>query len=516
MDVVPAGESVSQDIPMLRILLACAVILLEAAVARMLELGNADQLLISGVRCFVQLSCLGFILAPIFATNSPTLVMAYVFGFMVLVSAYEAAARPKVTYPGMFSKAIISIGISLLVSGLLLLYIVQPDPWYDAQYVIPLAGMLINNSLSGVALALNAMIDHLYNHKEQVEVLLAFGASPWEAARPGFVKSVQAALIPAINGMNVVGLVSIPGMMTGQILGGAPPMKAAKYQIVITFLISGSSFAALCLICAFTIQAFFDHQGRHDDSEVKPQSRLNIAKLLDLSRLCPSKTKVPQATVAATPLLADSASPLVLQPSWEKPGEGDVILDLSLEGLVGKLRPLKVQLKVRGGQVLCLMGPSGVGKSTILKWIADLTSSQSSRSLRGQSETIMPQRWRREVLYLHQIKAPLPGTPATFIQAVEKLQANAGRPPLQVAPLLQSIGLEERMLERPWSELSGGENQRMMFAIAMATAPACLVLDEPTSALDEASKLLVEEMLKKRGNDSCISWQLTMLSKLNG
>lgn len=56
----------------------------------------------------------------------------------------------------------------------------------------------------------------------------------------------------------------------------------------------------------------------------------------------------------------------------------------------------------------------------------------------------------------------------------------------------------------------------MMFAIAMATAPACLVLDEPTSALDEASKLLVEEMLKKRGNDSCISWQLTMLSKLNG
>eukprot|EP00435_Cladocopium_sp_Y103_P023369 s489_g5.t1 len=323
---------------------------------------------------------------------------------------------------------------------------------------------------------------------------------------PKGVKSIQAALIPAINGMNVVGLVSIPGMMTGQILGGAPPMKAANYQIVITFLISGCSFAALCLICAFTIQAFFDHQGRHDDSEVKPQSRLNIAKLLDLSRLWPSKkTKVPQAPVAATPLLEDSASPLVLQPSWEKkPSEGDVILDLSLEGLVGKLRPLKVQLKVRGGQVLCLMGPSGVGKSTILKWIADLTSSQSSRSLRGQSETIGPQRWRREVLYLHQIKAPLPGTPATFIQAVEKLQANAGRPPLQVSPLLQSIGLEESMLERKWSELSGGENQRMMFAIAMATAPACLVLDEPTSALDEASKLLVEEMLKKRGHDSCI------------
>eukprot|EP00434_Breviolum_minutum_P042199 symbB.v1.2.037546.t1/scaffold5574.1/size49343/1 len=94
--------------------------------------------------------------------------MAYVFGFMVIVSAYEAVARPKVTYPGMFQKAVISMGVSLLLSGVLLLYIVQPDPWYDAQYVIPLAGMLINNALSGVALALNAMIDHLYNQKEQV------------------------------------------------------------------------------------------------------------------------------------------------------------------------------------------------------------------------------------------------------------------------------------------------------------------------------------------------------------
>eukprot|EP00434_Breviolum_minutum_P024001 symbB.v1.2.021182.t1/scaffold1779.1/size154953/10 len=305
--------------------------------------------------------------------------------------------------------------------------------------------------------------------------------------------------------MNVVGLVSIPGMMTGQILGGAPPMKAANYQIVITFMISGGSFAALVLICAFTIQAFFDASGRHDDSEVKPQPRLNISKLLDLKRLMSksSKVKVEQVTAAATPLLADSASPLVLQRSWQKAtGEGPALLDITLDGLVARRQPLKVDLKVRGGEVLCFMGPSGIGKSTILKWISDLTSSQSWRSLRGQE--VGPQKWRREVLYLHQIKAPLPGTPSSFIEAVERLHANAGRPPLNVAPLLQSIGLEEHMLQRSWSELSGGENQRMMLAIALATTPACLVLDEPTSALDEASKLLVEDVLKKRGTDSCI------------
>ncbi|CAJ1421348.1 unnamed protein product [Effrenium voratum] len=171
------GEQVSADLPWSHILLACSVIVLEAGAARFLELGNADQLLISGVRCCVQLTCLGFILAPIFEMRSPLLVLGYVFGFMVLVSAYEAAARPKVTYPGMFSKAVVSLGSALLLNGLLLLYIVRPAPWYDAQYVIPLAGMLINNSLSGVALALNAMIDYLHGNKEQVEVLLAFGAS---------------------------------------------------------------------------------------------------------------------------------------------------------------------------------------------------------------------------------------------------------------------------------------------------------------------------------------------------
>ncbi|CAJ1377995.1 unnamed protein product [Effrenium voratum] len=391
------GEQVSADLPWSHILLACSVIVLEAGAARFLELGNADQLLISGVRCCVQLTCLGFILAPIFEMRSPLLVLGYVFGFMVLVSAYEAAARPKVTYPGMFSKAVVSLGSALLLNGLLLLYIVRPAPWYDAQYVIPLAGMLINNSLSGVALALNAMIDYLHGNKEQVEVLLAFGASPWEAAWPGFVKSVQAALIPAINGMNVVGLVSIPGMMTGQILGGAPPMKAARYQIVITFLIAGCTFAAVVLICVFTIQAFFDPRGRHDDSEVKPQSRLNISRLLDCSKW-PSRTPKAAGQAESLPAGAERCgTPLVLQQSWQKSTGGRRILDLALDGQVGP-RPLKAALQVGAGEVLCVMGASGVGKSTMLKWIADLTSSGASKmSLGGEdSRRMAPQQWRRE------------------------------------------------------------------------------------------------------------------------
>lgn len=504
------SEQVSADIPWPRICLACGVILLEALAARLLELGNADQLLISGIRCFVQLSFLGCILVPIFETRHPCLVLGYIFGFMVMVSAHEAAARPKVTYPGIFSSAALSMGSALLLNGVLLLFIVAPDPWYDAQYLIPMAGMLINNSLSGTALALNSMIDYLHGSKEQVEVLLTFGATPREAAWPGFVKSIQAALIPAINGMNVVGLVSIPGMMTGQILGGASPMKAARYQIVITFLISGCTFVAVCSICGFTIKAFFDGRGRHDDSAVKEQSRTNVAKLFNVSYWRQRKASRREAeTATCDPADAESQSlamgRLDLVCSSAAEDKGQPVLEVELEGPVAKTRPLRASMQLNAREVVCIMGPSGIGKSTLLKWISDLKGGTTGRIvLQGRTmDSLSPQAWRQSVLYVHQIKTPLPGTPKTFIKAVEGLAINHGRQPLSVEPIMKAVGLDAQILERPWSELSGGEAQRTMLAIALATHPTCLLLDEPTSALDEASKQLVEQVLSTGGHASC-------------
>eukprot|EP00439_Symbiodinium_sp_Y106_P075867 s47_g15.t1 len=387
-------------------------------------------------------------------------------------------------------------------------------------------------------------------------------------------------------------------LQTGQILGGASPMKAAQYQIVILFMISGCTFWAVCMICAYTIQAFFDENGRHDDSAVTPQSRLNISKLLSSlpsklpcfgSRSDAKKGGSASPTSAEQPLLAEASEPLDLICSWRKQqyAEGGAfgsvfglgkqqkdtvlspcldlrakVLDVLMEGKVGKLRPLKVQFPALAGEVLCIMGPSGVGKSTLLKWIADLSRYGSAKMAvdTRDKDTMAPQEWRREVLYVHQVKAPLPGTPRKLIQALEKLKVRSGLPALAAEPLVSQIGLEESMLDRSWSELSGGEGQRMMFAIALSTNPKCLVLDEPTSALDEdspplhregvlakgsralstegkfvgkerwaemalllhsllgasacrltafevyfqASKILVEEVLKKRGSDSCV------------
>lgn len=497
------------EIPFLHLVAASVVIVLESIAMRVLEIGIADQMLISGIRCFVQLNLLGYILYPIFSTNHPAVVGAYIFGFMVFISAYEASARPKVTYPHMFRNVIISLGASLLVMGTLLVLVVTPTPWYNAQYLVPLAGMLINNALTGLAPALNMMLDHLKTKKEHIEVLLSFGATPMEAAWPGFTATFRQALIPAINGMNVIGLVSIPGMMTGQVLGGSSPTKAAKYQIVITFMISGMTSLAVYSICMLTIRSLFDSHGRLESHSLKVQNRRTITQILNPSNWC-SRSKNGDSNKTnsrSVSLLAGVEDAVVAPPKLELKRTGSlmssdgrkVVLQLDIHGTIAAERPVHALLPIHEKDIVCVMGPSGVGKSTLLKMICDLQApdQKTSMALLGQSyDSISAQAWRRDVLYVHQSKAPLPGTPKELMKDVENLKVNRGRPPLDPGPIMEACGVQASFLERPWNELSGGEAQRVMCAIAVSMRPACILLDEPTSALDEDSKALVEKMLR--------------------
>jgi putative ABC transport system permease protein len=128
-----------------------------------------------------------------------------------------------------------------LVTLFALLGALRPDPWYDPRYAIPLLGMILGNTMTGVGLGLNALSNGLVNRQAAVEARLMLGFDRRAALAPVMRDALVSAMMPIINTMSAAGVVALPGMMTGQILGGVPPAQAVKYQILILFLIAGGT-----------------------------------------------------------------------------------------------------------------------------------------------------------------------------------------------------------------------------------------------------------------------------------
>ena len=114
--------------------------------------------------------------------------------------------------------------------------VVQVRPWYEPQYIIPIAGMILGNSMTSTAPAGERLQGELRARTAEVETRLALGFSGREAVQPLVRSALRAAMIPTVNGMMTVGLVQLPGMMTGQILAGSSPLVAIRYQIVVVFM----------------------------------------------------------------------------------------------------------------------------------------------------------------------------------------------------------------------------------------------------------------------------------------
>lgn len=227
-----------------------------------LGLGIGRRLAIASTRTVVQLGILGAILAPLFEAE-----LAWLVGLAALVmiglASVEAVRRTGRRYRGVRRDAFFSLAVAGGSTALLATtVIVRVDPWWDPRYVIPILGMILGNGLTGISLGLEMCLEELDEGRERVEALLAMGATPREAARPVARKALRGGLVPILNSMSVVGLVTVPGMMTGQILGGTDPMLAARYQIMILFLIAGATSLGTAGVVLFALRALFDPRGR--------------------------------------------------------------------------------------------------------------------------------------------------------------------------------------------------------------------------------------------------------------
>jgi putative ABC transport system permease protein len=221
--------------------LAALLIVVNGVLSILLKLDLGWRLLTAAARMVVQLLLVGFVLGWVFSHSAWYTVVA-VGLVMVAVAGVAAVQRTERRYPGIWLDGIVSVwASSWLITAVGLLGIVQVTPWYQPQYAIPLLGMILGNTLSGISLGLDRMGEELVRHRAEVEALLTLGASRWEAARLPVRRAVRTGMVPMINAMTVAGIVSLPGMMTGQLLAGVDPVEAVKYQVVILFLIAAAT-----------------------------------------------------------------------------------------------------------------------------------------------------------------------------------------------------------------------------------------------------------------------------------
>ncbi len=222
---------------------ASVFLALNAGLSIWRHLGLERQLLVAALRMTVQLMLVGLVLKTVFALGSP-LVTAGVAVVMIGFAGYEIHARQERSLRGLAgwtlgTGAMATAG--LIVASYGLAVAIQPDPWWAPRFALPLLGMILGNAMNGVSLGLDALTGALARERVAVEARLLLGHRREEAFRPQVRRALRAGFTPIINGMAATGVVSLPGMMTGQILSGVDPQEAVKYQLLIMFLIGGAT-----------------------------------------------------------------------------------------------------------------------------------------------------------------------------------------------------------------------------------------------------------------------------------
>ncbi|OPZ48871.1 MAG: hypothetical protein BWY92_01503 [Firmicutes bacterium ADurb.BinA052] len=244
-------------ISLIDLLIALLFVGVTALVSYWQGLGLERDIAVGTVRTFVQLLTVGFVLQRLFdASRWYWVVVA--LAIMTTVAGYNAMKRQSGAKQGLFAvmtAAIVTGGVITLI--LVIGVVLRVRPWYQPQYVIPIAGMIIGNSMTGAALVVNRFNSELTLRRSEVEASLALGATAREAAAGALRESLRAAMMPTINSMMTVGLVQLPGMMTGQIISGASPLDAVRYQVVVMLMIAAAT-AVTAMTAAFgSLGVFF-------------------------------------------------------------------------------------------------------------------------------------------------------------------------------------------------------------------------------------------------------------------
>lgn len=250
------------EIGVLELGLATGFVLVSGGLAFWFRLGLTRPLLVATLRTYLQLAALGMVLGWIFRIDSPWLVMG-ILAVMIITAGYTALGRVSqrgrwlllANYGGVFLSG---LTVTFAVTALL----IRVEPWYNPRYVLPIAGMVLGNTMNGIALAQERLFEGLRSRRGEVMLRLSLGATSWEATLPVLQDAFRAGMIPTLNSMATVGIVSIPGMMTGQVLAGVDPTIAAGYQIVVMLMLSAATALGATISLSLAYRHAFDARQR--------------------------------------------------------------------------------------------------------------------------------------------------------------------------------------------------------------------------------------------------------------
>lgn len=229
------------DLSLWQLALALLLVAVVVIVSLRQALGLGRDLVLGSIRTVVQLYGVGLILAAVFAAARWYWVVLILIA-MAGVATQAAVSRLPRPIPGAYGIAAAALTVSTAATlAYVIAVVVQVRPWYEPQYIIPIAGMILGNSMTSAALAGDRLQGELRARAPEVETRLALGFSGREAVQPLVRSALRAAMIPTVNGMMTVGLVQLPGMMTGQILAGSSPLVAIRYQIVVVFMLAAAT-----------------------------------------------------------------------------------------------------------------------------------------------------------------------------------------------------------------------------------------------------------------------------------
>ncbi|MGO4303319.1 ABC transporter permease [Cupriavidus sp. RAF12] len=252
------------DLTAADLLLASLLILAGAGLSVALSLNIHRTLLWTACRMVVQLLLVGLTLRAVFALSSPWLTLGVVLA-MVAAAAHEVSSRQERRLQGPWQAITGAAAVSLptlVITVLALTTALRPSPWYDARHAIPLAGIVLGNAMNAASLALHAAFSMAWLQRGAIDARLALGEDRHTALRPIVRHAIRSGLMPTMNTMAAAGIITMPGIMTGQILAGMDPIAAARYQILLMFLLTGGSVLGVIVAAYLAVSRMTDERHR--------------------------------------------------------------------------------------------------------------------------------------------------------------------------------------------------------------------------------------------------------------